>query len=156
MLTALREIIPGGSGWPRFVRNRSERFEARLALVEVPESPSLFLRGMTGARLPVVVSHGEGRLEPQLEGHVERLESDGLVALRYVHPSGTIAMNYPQNPNGSPRGITGVTTRDGRITALMPHPERVFRTSQLSWHPRTWGEDSPWMRFFRNARAWVG
>jgi phosphoribosylformylglycinamidine synthase len=87
---------------------------------------------------------------------VEGLESHGLVALRYVHPSGTIAMSYPQNPNGSPRGITGVTTRDGRITALMPHPERVFRTSQLSWHPRTWGEDSPWMRFFRNARAWVG
>ena len=147
-LSALREIIPGASAWPRFVRNRSDQFEARLSLVEVVESPSILLRGMAGARLPIAVAHGEGR--------VEELANGAVPALRFVDGHGAIAERYPANPNGSPGGLTGLTTPDGRFTIMMPHPERVFRTVQHSWHPRSWGTDAPWMQLFHNARTWVG
>ncbi len=151
MLAALKAIVPGADAWPRFVRNRSEQYEARLTLVEVLESPSLFFRGMEGSRLPVVVAHGEGRAV------FARDDRDtALVALRYVTNRGEPATRYPANPNGSPGGATSFTIPDGRVTILMPHPERVHRTVQMSWHPRGWGEDSPWMRMFRNARVWVG
>jgi phosphoribosylformylglycinamidine synthase len=147
MLSNLRELIPGAERWPRFVRNRSEQFEARLCLVEIGESPSILLRGMAGARLPIVVAHGEGRAE--FEGET------GIVAARFVDNRGTVTEHYPENPNGSPGGITALTTPDGRVTIMMPHPERVFRTVQYSWHPDGWGEDGPWMRLFRNARLFV-
>lgn len=151
MLSQLKEIIPGADGWPRFVRNRSEQFEARTALLEVVESPSIFLRGMEGARLPVAVAHGEGRAE--FASAVE--QAAARVALRYVDGHGQAATAYPLNPNGSPEGITGLTTTDGRVTILMPHPERTPRTLNLSWAPADWPADSPWLRMFRNARVWV-
>jgi phosphoribosylformylglycinamidine synthase len=151
MMSALQELIPGAESWPRFVKNRSEQFEGRLVLVEVTESPSLFFRGMAGSRIPVVTAHGEGRaLFPG-----GTTPPDALVAMRYVDNGGQPTETYPYNPNGSPDGITGVTTPDGRYTIVMPHPERVFRSVQMSWHPEGWGEDSPWMRLFRNARAWL-
>ncbi|MBM4267337.1 MAG: phosphoribosylformylglycinamidine synthase [Deltaproteobacteria bacterium] len=156
MLSALYELIPGAEDWPRFVRNRSEQFEARLVLVRIDESPSIFFRGMQGARLPVAVAHGEGRAEFRDEAGERRLTQAGLVSARYVDNRGDVSEQYPSNPNGSPAGIAGLTTADGRATILMPHPERTFRTVQHSWHPDDWGEDGPWMRFFRNARAWVG
>jgi phosphoribosylformylglycinamidine synthase len=151
MMAALKELIPGAQHWPLFVRNASEQFEARLITVRIESSPSIFLRGMEGSRLPVVTAHGEGRAEfpagadPAL----------ALVSARYVDNRGEVTMTYPLNPNGSPGGIAAVTSADGRFTILMPHPERVFRTVQLSWHPDGWGEDSPWMRLFRNARKGV-
>jgi phosphoribosylformylglycinamidine synthase len=147
MLSALAELIPGAERWPRFERNRSEQFEGRLALVEVLPSPSLFFAGMEGARLPIPVAHGEGRAAGERE--------PGVVALRFVAADGSAAERYPANPNGSPGGVCGLTTPDGRFTILMPHPERAFRSVQLSWRPEAWGEDGPWMRMFRNARAWV-
>jgi phosphoribosylformylglycinamidine synthase len=156
MMSALRELVPGAERWPRFVRNRSEQFEARLSLVEIGTSPSLFFAGMEGSRLPIPVAHGEGRVEPATPDDLDALEARGLVAARFVDGHGQVATRYPANPNGSPRGITALTTPDGRATILMPHPERVFRTALLSWHPTEWGEDSPWMRMFRNARVWVG
>jgi phosphoribosylformylglycinamidine synthase len=156
MMAALAEIIPGAGAWPRFVRNRSEGFEARLALVTVTESPSVLLRGMIGARLPIAVAHGEGRAEwPADEGRTA-VEDAGLVAARFVDHRGRPTELYPDNPNGSPGGITALTTRDGRVTIFMPHPERVFRAVQYSWRPRAWREDGPWMRIFRNARAFIG
>ncbi len=155
MMSNLRELIPGAEHWPRFVRNRSERFEARLCRVRVEESPSILLRGMVGSELLVAVSHGEGRVEHQAEAARTALESAGLVAARYLDNRGGVAARYPENPNGSPDGATAVTTPDGRVTILMPHPERVFRAVQHSWRPDGWGEDAPWMRLFRNARAWV-
>jgi phosphoribosylformylglycinamidine synthase len=151
MLAALKEIIPGAAGWPAFERNTSEQYEARLATVEVVESPSIFLRGMAGSRIPVVVAHGEGRAVFAAARDSKRAG----VCLRFVDNAGKATETYPLNPNGSPKGITGVSAADGRVLALMPHPERVFRTVQMSWAPREWGEDSPWMRMFRNARAWV-
>jgi phosphoribosylformylglycinamidine synthase len=154
MLAELRELIPGAERWPHFARNRSEQFEGRLVLVQVPESPSILFRGMAGARLPIAVAHGEGRAA--LDGTaLDALERERLVALRYCDAGGAPALRYPANPNGSAGGVTGLTTPDGRITILMPHPERVFRTVQHSWHPDGWGEDAPWMRMFHNARAWV-
>jgi phosphoribosylformylglycinamidine synthase len=156
MMSALREIIPGTQHWPRFVRNRSEQFEGRLSLVEIVESPSLFFVGMAGSRMPIAVAHGEGRAEFAQPGDVDALVRDQLLALRFVENDGRPAERYPANPNGSPRGLTGITTPDGRVTLLMPHPERVYRTAQNSWHPQEWGEDSPWMRIWRNARIWVG
>ncbi|BCO31386.1 phosphoribosylformylglycinamidine synthase [Thiohalobacter sp. COW1] len=155
MLAGLKELIPGSEHWPRFVRNTSEQFEARLSLVEVSDSPSILLRGMAGSRMPVAVAHGEGRAEFDRAGDRERLLEQGGMALRYVDHYGRATETYPFNPNGSPHGITGVTSRDGRVTLMMPHPERVFRTVQHSWHPDDWGEDAPWMRLFRNARVWV-
>ncbi|MBK1619763.1 phosphoribosylformylglycinamidine synthase [Lamprobacter modestohalophilus] len=154
MLANLRELIPGTEHWPHFVRNRSEQFEARLLMVEVRPSPSILLQGMQGARLPIVVSHGEGRAE--FRDTAQQQTAGPMTALRYIEADGTAAIRYPANPNGSPEGITGLCNSDGRVTIMMPHPERIFRTVQQSWHPDDWGEDSPWMRLFRNARVWVG
>jgi phosphoribosylformylglycinamidine synthase len=156
MIAALKEIIPGAKPWPRFVRNRSEGFEARLALVKVVEGPSVLLRGMGGSRIPIVVAHGEGRAEWRTDDGRGALEQAGLVAATFVDHRGRPTELYPDNPNGSPGGITALTTPDGRVTVFMPHPERVFRAVQYSWRPRAWKEDGPWMRIFRNARAWVG
>jgi len=156
MLSTLRSLIPGAEGWPRFVRNRSERFEARLSLVELVESPSVLLAGMAGSRIPIAVAHGEGRAEYASADGLAKLERAGLVAARFVDNRGTPTVHYPENPNGSPAGVTGLTTPNGRVTVMMPHPERVFRSVQLSWCPDDWGEDAPWLRLFRNARAWVG
>jgi phosphoribosylformylglycinamidine synthase len=152
MLTALQAIIPGAEHWPSFERNASEQYEARLVTLEVQESASLFFRGMAGSRIPVAVAHGEGRAVFTERADAKRV----AVCLRYVDHHGRATESYPLNPNGSPKGIAGLTNADGRITVLMPHPERVFRTVQLSWAPREWGEDSPWLRMFRNARRWVG
>jgi phosphoribosylformylglycinamidine synthase len=154
MMGNLVELIPGTAHWPHFVRNRSEQFEARLVLGEVQRSPSLFFAGMEGSRIPIPVAHGEGLADFRDRTQLEACE--GLVTLRFVDHRGEPTERYPYNPNGSPRGIAGVTTADGRFTILMPHPERTFRTVQMSWHPREWAEDSPWMRMFRNARAWIG
>ncbi len=152
MLSRLKDLIPGAAHWPRFGRNLSEQFEARLVMVEVMESPSLFLAGMAGSRLPIVVAHGEGRVEFGAPGQA----GQAAVALRYVDNQGRPTEDYPANPNGSPGGITGLCTDDGRVTIMMPHPERVFLSRQYSWLPPDWrGEDGPWMRMFRNARAWL-
>lgn len=156
MLSALKELIPGAAIWPRFVRNRSDQFEARLVQVAIEKSPSVLLTGMTGMRAPIATAHGEGRAELLTAEARAALEESGLVAARFVDGSGQSTERYPQNPNGSPGGITALTTPDGRATILMPHPERVFRSVQLSWRPREWNEDSPWMRIFRNARVFVG
>jgi len=156
MLSSLKELIPGAAAWPRFVRNVSEQFEARFVQVEVLGSPSLFLHGMQGAVLPIAVAHGEGRAEFGDTATARQALAQGLVSLRFLDGHGRVAETYPANPNGSPLGITGLTTMDGRVTIMMPHPERVFRSVQNSWHPDDWGEDAPWMRMFRNARAWVG
>jgi phosphoribosylformylglycinamidine synthase len=155
MLADLTDLLPGAAGWPRFVRNRSEQFESRLALLRIEPGPSILLRGMAGSRIPVALAHGEGRAELDA-AQLAAVERAGLVAARFVDGAGALATGYPANPNGSPGGIAALTNRDGRITIMMPHPERVFRTAQLSWHPPEWGEDSPWMRMFYNARAWVG
>lgn len=156
MLSNLKEIIPGTEHWPHFVRNRSERFEARFSLVEVQQSPSLFFSGMAGSRMPIAVSHGEGRAEFASAAAMAAAEQSGTVALRYVNGKGEVASLYPQNPNGSPNGLSGICSLDGKVTIMMPHPERVFRTVANSWHPENWGEDSPWMRMFRNARVKLG
>ena len=156
MMSNLRELVPGSELWPRFVRNHSDRFEARFSLVEVTQSPSLLLQGMVGSQMPIAVSHGEGRVEVRDDAHLAQLESKGLVALRFVDNFGKVTQTYPANPNGSPNGITAVTNESGRVTLMMPHPERVFRTVSNSWHPENWGEDSPWMRIFRNARKQLG
>ena len=154
MMSNLAELIPGTEHWPHFVRNRSEQFEARFVLLEVQRSPSLFFRGMEGSRIPVATAHGEGYAE--FRDAAQLAAAQPHVALRFADPRGQPTERYPFNANGSPGGITGLTTADGRYTILMPHPERVFRTVQMSWHPDGWGEDSPWMRMFRNARAWLG
>ena len=156
MLSGLREIIPGTGLWPDFLRNRSEQFEARLALVEVVRSPSVLLAGMAGSRLPIAVAHGEGRAVFGGDQGPRKLESARQVAVRFVTAEGLPAERYPANPNGSPEGITGLCNLDGRVTIMMPHPERVFRAVQHSWYPADWGEDGPWLRMFRNARVWVG
>jgi phosphoribosylformylglycinamidine synthase len=147
MLSQLKDLIPGADAWPRFVRNRSEQFEARASLVEIVDSPSVLLAGMAGSRLPVAVAHGEGRA---------LLDGDPLMAARFVDNHGAPAETYPANPNGSPGGLTAVTSADGRATILMPHPERVFRTLTNSWTPSDWPDDGPWLRMFRNARVFVG
>jgi phosphoribosylformylglycinamidine synthase len=152
MMSNLHQIIPGTAHWPKFLKNKSEQFEARFVMVEVVESPSLFFAGMAGSRLAVATAHGEGRAV-----FADRAaQAKALVALRFADNRGAPTETYPANPNGSPAGITGLTTADGRFTILMPHPERVFRSVQQSWRPQGWAEDSPWMRMFRNARAWVG
>ena len=156
MLSTLRELIPGAGHWPRFVRNRSEQFEARFSRLEILPSPSLFFSGMQGSILPIAVAHGEGRAEFATADGAAAAQQAGLVAARYLDGHGEVADQYPQNPNGSPLGITGLTTTDGRATIMMPHPERVFRSVTHSWHPDEWGEDGPWMRMFRNARVWTG
>jgi len=156
MMAQLKDMIPGAEHFPRFVRNASEQFEARLSLVEVAESPSLFFKGMAGSRLPIAVSHGEGFAEFASQEEAARVNGLGLVTTRFVDNRGRVTETYPANPNGSPFGICGLTTVDGRFTLMMPHPERVHRTVQHSWHPDEWGEDGPWMRLFRNARATLG
>ena len=155
MLALLSPLIPGAQDWPRLSRNISEQFEARVCTVEIMESPSILLQGMAGSRLPIAVAHGEGRVDFEQTGHLAGLERSGLVALRYVDNRGQATERYPLNPNGSVGGITGFTTPDGRVTVMMPHPERVYRTVTNSWAPNHWGEDGPWLRMFRNARAWV-
>lgn len=151
MFAHLKTLIPGAENWPAFLRNRSEQFEARFSLVTIASSPSIFLTDMDGCRLPIVTSHGEGRAT--FANHSMQSLAEPLVALRYVDNYGNVAAHYPSNPNGSTDGICGLTTADGRVTIMMPHPERVVRTIQNSWHPEEWGEDGPWMRIFRNARA---
>lgn len=152
MLAALSPIIPGAQDWPKFTRNRSEQFEARLSQVEVLDSPSIFFKGMAGSRLPIAVAHGEGFADFSQRGDARKV----LRAMRFVDGYGAPTESYPANPNGSPEGLTAVTTADGRFTALMPHPERVFRNVLMSWTPGDRSELSPWMRMFRNARVWVG
>jgi phosphoribosylformylglycinamidine synthase len=154
-LAELADLLPGAERWPRFLRNRSEQYEARLVLVRLEDGPSIFFRGMAGSWLPVASAHGEGRADLSAEG-LAALERAGLVAARFVDGRGQVAAAYPANPNGSPGGVAALTSADGRLTIMMPHPERVFRTVQLSWHPPAWGEDSPWMQMFRNARRWIG
>ena len=152
MLAALAPIIPGAEAWPRFTRNRSEQFEARLAMVEVLDSPSIFFTGMAGSRIPIAVAHGEGYADFSQRGDAKAVQR----ALRFVDHAGQATEAYPANPNGSPNGLTSVTTPDGRFTVLMPHPERVFRNVQMSWTAGDPSAASPWMRMFRNARVWVG
>jgi phosphoribosylformylglycinamidine synthase len=151
MLSGLRSIIPGAEDWPNFVHNRSRQFEARLSQVRIESSPSLFFAGMQGSRLPIVTAHGEGRAD-----FGSAALPEALVTMRYVDSHGQLAQAYPDNPNGSPAGITGLSNRDGRVTILMPHPERLLRAVNFSWAPTEWGESSPWMRMFHNARQWVG
>ena len=153
MLSNLHELIPGSDHWPHFVRNHSEQFEARFVTVRVEESHSILLQGMAGSKLPIAVAHGEGRAEFRDSNHLTAAKA--LVAMRYVENCAETATRYPANPNGSPDGITGLTNEDGRVTIMMPHPERVIRSVQNSWHPDHWGEDAPWLRLFRNARVWV-
>ena len=156
MLSNLHELIPGAELWPHFVRNQSEQFEARVAMVEVQDSKSIFLQGMQGSRMPIAIAHGEGRAEFKDEAHLAGMQGAGNVALRYVDNYGKVTESYPANPNGSPVGISGVTNADGRVTIMMPHPERVFRAVTNSWAPEAWDEDGAWMRMFRNARVFAG
>jgi phosphoribosylformylglycinamidine synthase len=156
MFAILKELIPGAQHWPRFLRNRSEQFEARLSLVEILDSPSILLAGMHGSRLPVAVAHGEGRPQFEREQDLQHCLDARLIAFRYVTNRGEPARDYPANPNGAVHAVAALTTADGRVTVTMPHPERVYRTVQNSWHPREAGEDSGWMRLFRNARVWLG
>ncbi|MFP5394319.1 MAG: phosphoribosylformylglycinamidine synthase subunit PurQ, partial [Gammaproteobacteria bacterium] len=152
MMSNLKSIIPGAHAWPKFTKNKSEQFEARFAMVEVLDSPSIFFAGMAGTQAPIAIAHGEGFADFSLTGDINEV----VQAMRYVDNRGAATEAYPFNPNGSPGGLTSVTTPDGRFTVLMPHAERVFRSVQMSWAPEAWGEDSPWMRMFRNARKWVG
>ena len=172
MMSNLHDIIPGADNWAHFARNQSEQFEARFVMVEVQPSASIFFNGMAGSRMPIVVSHGEGYADfssdiTSASGHESSLKlpfgdskrlkaAQELVTLRYVDHSGNATENYPLNPNGSPQGITGLTTLDGRFSIMMPHPERVFRAVQNSWYPREWQENGAWLRMFQNARKWVG
>ena len=156
MMSNLRDIIPGAELWPRFVRNESERFEARFSLVEIQKSPSIFLGDMAGSHMPIAVSHGEGRAEFRDECHLAAVEDSGIISVRYINNYGQVTTQYPFNPNGAPNGITGLTTKDGRVTIMMPHPERSMRTVANSWHPDDWGEGSAWLRAFRNARKALG
>jgi phosphoribosylformylglycinamidine synthase len=156
MFAVLKELIPGAQHWPEFLRNRSEQFEGRLIRVEILDSPSLLLAGMHGSRLAVAVAHGEGRPQFQRAADLKYCLAERLVAFRYISNRGEPAQQYPANPNGAVHGIAALTTPDGRVTVTMPHPERVYRTAQNSWHPREAGEDSGWMRMFRNARVWLG
>lgn len=154
MLSQLQSIIPGSDHWPRFVKNVSQQFEARLVNVKVEQSPSVLLANMQGSILPVVVAHGEGLADLSAES-LGALDANKQVSLRYVDDRAQITQRYPYNPNGSLSGVTGLTTLDGRVTIMMPHPERVIRTAQLSWHPLHWPDYSPWLQLFRNARAWL-
>jgi phosphoribosylformylglycinamidine synthase len=152
MFAELADIIPGAQDWPRFTNNQSERFEARLSMVEVLDSPSLFFAGMAGSRLPIAVAHGEGYANFKYRGDAGKV----IEAMRFTDNFGAATEAYPFNPNGSPGGLTAVTTADGRFTAMMPHPERVFRNIQMSWTPLNRDQHSPWMQLWHNARRWVG
>jgi phosphoribosylformylglycinamidine synthase len=151
MMSNLKSMIPGAQAWPKFTRNKSEQFEARFGMVEVQDSRSIFFAGMAGTQAPIAIAHGEGYADFSLTGDIDAVS----VGLRYIDNHGAVTQAYPFNPNGSPQGIASVTSEDGRFTVLMPHAERVFRSVQQSWHPAAWGEDSPWMRMFRNARKFV-
>ncbi len=159
MMSNLSGIIPGAENWPKFTRNQSEQYEARLVMAEVMNSPSIFTQGMAGSHLPIAIAHGEGFANFSQQGNLEALTQQGLAAMRFVDHQGNPTQTYPMNPNGSPGGLTGVTTPDGRFTVMMPHPERVFRAVQMSWCPPEWLDTpdgaSPWMRLFRNARVWA-
>ena len=150
MMSALAPLIPGTEHWPRFGQNLSEQYEARLVQVQVQSSASILMQGMEGSRLPIVVAHGEGRAV-FADGDAAVADAEGLVSLKYVDNDGVVADKFPANPNGSPHGITGLCNRDGRFNIMMPHPERVFRSVQMSWAPKEWH----WMRLFRNARVWL-
>ena len=153
MMSQLTSMIPGSTHWPKFVRNFSEQFEARLVNVKINSSPSLLLTGMENSILPVAVAHGEGRADSE---NFATLERSGGIAMQYVNSAGEATEMYPFNPNGSPSGVAAVCNEDGRFTIMMPHPERLFRSVQYSWSPQDWEEDGPWMRMFRNARAAIG
>jgi phosphoribosylformylglycinamidine synthase len=152
MMSNLKSIIPGAHAWPKFTTNKSEKFEARFSMVEVLDSPSIFFSGMAGTQTAIAIAHGEGYADFSQTGNI----NEAVAAMRFIDNRGAATEAYPYNPNGSPQGLTSVTTADGRFTVMMPHAERVFRTVQQSWHPEAWGEDSPWMRMFRNARKFVG
>nr|WP_289072677.1 phosphoribosylformylglycinamidine synthase [uncultured Halomonas sp.] len=156
MLSQLKTLIPGAESWPDFVRNESEQFEARVSMVRVEKSPSILLAGMEGSKLPIAVAHGEGRAEFRDTAHLRSMQSSSQIALRYIDNYGQVTTRYPANPNGSPSGITGLTTPDGRVTIMMPHPERVTRAVTNSWRPAEWTDDGAWLRLFRNARVWLG
>jgi phosphoribosylformylglycinamidine synthase len=151
MMANLKSLIPGAQLWPHFVRNNSEQFEGRFSMVEVMESSSILMQGMAGSTMPIAVAHGEGRAEYKTAEQRQRVNS----MLRYVDHNAKATETYPLNPNGTPEGLTGFCSEDGRSTIMMPHPERVFRTVQHSWHPDEWQEDAPWMRLFRNARVFT-
>jgi phosphoribosylformylglycinamidine synthase len=152
MMSNLKSIIPGAHAWPKFTTNKSEKFEARFSMVEVLDSPSIFFQGMAGTQTAIAIAHGEGYADFSQTGNI----GEAIAALRFIDNKGDATEAYPYNPNGSPQGLTSVTTADGRFTVMMPHAERVFRSVQQSWHPDSWGEDSPWMRMFRNARKFIG
>jgi phosphoribosylformylglycinamidine synthase len=156
MMSNLRSIIPGAEAWPRFVQNQSERYEGRFVSLKIESSPSVLFAGMEGSVIPIAVAHGEGYAEFSSPSAAQQFSESGLVAARFVDNRHQTTEQYPLNPNGSPLGMTALTSATGRVTIMMPHPERVFRTAAMSWHPATWGEDSPWMKLFRNARSWVG
>jgi phosphoribosylformylglycinamidine synthase len=156
MMSNLKAIIPGADHWPRFVQNQSERYEARYVSLKIESSPSVLLRGMEGSVIPIAVAHGEGYTEFSDTAAAATFSRSGLVAARYVDNHHQVTEHYPLNPNGSPYGMTALTTATGRVTIMMPHPERVFRSACMSWAPKDWPEDSPWMKLFYNARAWVG
>ena len=155
MLSNLKSLIPGAEHWAHFVQNQSQRFEARAAMVEIQDSPSILFKGMQGSRMPIAVSHGEGRAEFTAQNGLATLENSGLISMRFIDNYGKVTQQYPANPNGSENGITAMTSTDGRATIMMPHPERVFRSVSNSWYDPSWGEDSPWMRMFRNARVFI-
>jgi phosphoribosylformylglycinamidine synthase len=155
MMSNLRELIPGAAHWPHFVRNQSEQFEARLAMVEVLDSPSLFFKGMAGSKMPIAVAHGEGYAEFSDATAVNGLLANKLVTMRFIDHASMPTTSYPYNPNGSPQGITGLTSTDGRFSIMMPHPERVIRNVQNTWQRCGDSEDSAWIRMFRNARRHI-
>lgn len=155
MLSELKELIPGAEDWPKFLQNKSARFEARLPQVRLNKSPSLFFRGMEGSVLPIPVAHGEGYAEFSSDTKRANAVKSGVIAAQYVDAQHRPTETYPANPNGSPQGITALTTPDGRATIMMPHPERAFQTRQLSWHPNDWPADSPWLQMFVNAYKWT-
>jgi phosphoribosylformylglycinamidine synthase len=156
MMSNLRELVPGAAHWPHFVRNKSEQFEARLAMVEIMESSSMFFNGMTGSKMPIAIAHGEGYAEFSGENAVNDVLAKRLVTMRFIDNASTPTTSYPFNPNGSPQGITGLTSTDGRFSIMMPHPERVFRNVQNTWQRSGEAEDSAWIRMFRNARSYIG
>jgi phosphoribosylformylglycinamidine synthase len=156
MLSNLRSIIPGAGHWPRFVQNQSGRYEARFVSLKIERSPSVLFAGMEGSVIPIPTAHGEGYAEFNDDAAAQACSTSGLVCARFVDNRHIPTEQYPLNANGSPLGMTAFTTTDGRVTILMPHPERVFRTAAMSWHPADWGEDSPWMKLFYNARGWIG
>jgi phosphoribosylformylglycinamidine synthase len=155
MMSNLKSIIPGAELWPRFVQNQSERYEGRFVSLKIESSPSVLFAGMTGSVLPIAVAHGEGYTEFRDAAATEAMHRSGLVAARFVDNHHQPTEHYPLNPNGSLLGMTALTTTTGRVTIMMPHPERVFRSSCMSWAPKDWPEDSPWMQLFYNARSWV-